>query len=186
MIEISVKQHHNNMLNKTIHPDLHATIELIYKRCSFTFSKPIAENESADYGAYTFEINGQNIQFRVAKITPTKIGQFVTVWKRIGKGPIQPFDSSDDIDFIVICTRDNNYFGQFVFPKSVLLQQNIFSKNGKGGKRGFRVYPPWVKTMNSQAQKTQKWQLNYFLEMLINDSIDCKQAKILYTSRCSP
>ncbi|RYE38879.1 MAG: MepB domain containing protein, partial [Sphingobacteriales bacterium] len=39
---------------------------------------------------------------------------------------------------------------------------DILSGNGKNGKRGFRVYPPWDLTENSQARKTQQWQLEYF------------------------
>ncbi len=86
------------------------------------------------------------------------------------------------MDFFVISTRDNDYFGQFVFPKSVLLEKNIFSTNGKGGKRGIRVYPSWDKTMNQQAQKTQKWQLKYFLEIPINSSIDYVRVNMLYSN----
>jgi MepB protein len=42
-------------------------------------------------------LNGLRVQYRVAKITPTKVGQFVTLWKRVGRGPIQPFDLSDPV-----------------------------------------------------------------------------------------
>ena len=39
----------------------------------------------------------------MAKTTPTKKGQFVTIWKRHSdKGHIIPFDINDNIDFIVI------------------------------------------------------------------------------------
>src|SRR5258708_5952015 len=93
----------------------------------------------------SFNLNGFFIRFRVAKITPTKIGQFVTLWKRIGNGPTQPYDTSDTVDFFIISTRKDDHFGQFVFPKSVLSEQGILSINGKGGKRGIRVYPPWDK-----------------------------------------
>ena len=48
--------------------------------------------------------------FVVAKITPTKIGQFVTLWKRSGKLPIQPFDLS--IDFVVVSVRKGDLFGR--------------------------------------------------------------------------
>lgn len=165
-----------------MHFDLLATIDLVYNPCKFIYSKPIAEDESVEYGAYSFEINGLNIKFRVAKITPTKIGQFVTLWKRVGKGPIQPYDSSDLLNFIIVCTRNDKNFGQFVFPKSALINQNIFSVEGKGGKRGIRVYPPWDKAVNRQAQKTQKWQLSYFLDTPLNSSIDYERAKILYSN----
>ncbi len=50
----------------------------------------VQDNESQEYGASTFEMNNKIIKFRVAKITPTKVGQFVTFWKRIADGPITP------------------------------------------------------------------------------------------------
>ena len=82
----------------------------------------------------------------------------MTLWKRIKNGPIQPFDISDPIDFFIISTRKGNNFGQFVFPKAVLYEQGVISKNAEGGKRAIRVYPPWDKGLNNQALKTQKWQ----------------------------
>ena len=130
---------------------------------------------------YTFELNGFSIRFRVAKITPTKIGQFVTLWKRLENGPIQPFDSSDPVDFFIISTRQDDRFGQFVFPKAVLCKQDVLSIKGEGGKRALRVYPPWDITISRQAQKTQKWQMEYFLEIPVNRQIDCTRSQILYS-----
>lgn len=95
----------------SIHPDLLATRDLVYNLNEFKCSQPQMEPESSEYGGYIFELNGLSIRFRVAKITPTKIGQFVTLWKRIGKGPIQPYDLSDPVEFFVISTRKDNYFG---------------------------------------------------------------------------
>lgn len=69
--------------------------------------------------------NGLSIRFRVAKITLKKIGYFVSIWKRIGNRPIQPYDLLDSVDFFVICVRKNGRFGQFVFPKSVLYEKDI-------------------------------------------------------------
>jgi len=138
------------------------------------------EPESAEYGAYTFKLNDFLIRFRVAKITPTKIGQFVTLWKRVGNGSTQPYDISDLVDFFIISTRKEKHFGQFIFPKSVLCEQGVFSIKGKGGKRGIRVYPPWDKTLSRQAQKTQEWQIRYFLEIPQDKKIDCARAQELY------
>lgn len=164
----------------TINQDLIATKELIYDKFNYECSIPIKEAESSEYGAYTFEIDTLSVTFRVAKITPTKIGQFVTLWKRIGKGPIQPFDFTDSIDLFIISTRKDNRFGQFVFPKGVLCEQGIVSNNTKEGKRAIRVYPPWDETLSKQAQKTQKWQLDYFLEISNEKPIDLELLKKLY------
>ncbi|KIA86153.1 MepB family protein [Flavobacterium sp. AED] len=154
---------------------------LVFDPCDFELTNPIPEKESKEYGAYQFELNASKILFRVAKTTPTKVGQFVTVWKRIAKGPIQPFDLSDDIDLFIINTRSGDHFGQFVFPKSVLIQHGILTTDLKEGKRAIRVYPPWDTTTNKQAQKTQKWQLDYFLEIPLDKNIDLNRAKSLYS-----
>jgi hypothetical protein len=42
------------------------------------------------------------------------------------------------------------------------------------------VYPPWDVAVNKQAKKTQKWQLEYFLEVPKNSEIDLTRAKLLY------
>ena len=54
------------------------------------------------------------------------------------------------------------------------------SIKGQGGKRAIRVYPPWDNELNKQAQKTQAWQLNYFLEIPINNPIDYDRVHKLY------
>ena len=55
---------------------------LLYDLCGFELSNIEIEKESAEYAAHRFEINNLKILFRQAKITPTKVGQFVTLWKR--------------------------------------------------------------------------------------------------------
>lgn len=100
--------------------DLLAAKKLVYNPCGFKCSQLIMEAESTEYGAYTFELNGLSVRFRVAKITPTKIGQFVTLWKLIENGPIQPYDICDPVDLFIVSTRKGDHFGQFVFSKAVL------------------------------------------------------------------
>ena len=171
------------MTNKnatTIHNDLLLAKEHIYDKFGFECSLLEKAKESADYGAYSFTLNQKSILFRTAKITPTKIGQFVTLWKRIDKGPIQPYYFTDAIDLIVISVRKENRVGQFVFPKSVLCEKGIISTPNKEGKRAIRVYPPWDRALNNQAQKTQQWQLDYFLEIPVDKPVDRERAKMLY------
>ena len=167
-------------LTAGMHPDLLATKRLAYEQNGYTCSTPRKEAESAEYGAYAFELNGHAIRFRVAKITPTKVGHFVTLWKRIGTGPIQPFDVADTVDLFIISTRNAEHFGQFIFPKDILCRHDIVSMAGKGGKRAMRVYPPWVETTNRQAQKTQDWQSDYFLELPQDRPVDQARLQLLY------
>ncbi|MEU2513815.1 MepB family protein [Streptomyces syringium] len=164
----------------TIHDDLLAAKTLVYDANGFTSSQPVPEAESAEYAAHAFTVDGRSVRFRVAKTTPTKLGQFVTVWKRIGSGPIQPFDAADPVDLFVISTRDADGFGQFVFPREVLRERGIVSTDGAGGKRAFRVYPPWVTTISRQAGSTQKWQTRYFLSVPGDGLVDGERARGLY------
>jgi hypothetical protein len=143
----------------------------VYDLCGFKITQIHKEVESAEYGAYKFKLNNFNVLFRTAKNTPTKVGQFVTFWKRnFENGPIQPYDISDEVDFFVISVHKGENFGQFIFPKSVLSEKDIISKNNIGGKRAMRVYPPWDKTTSKRAEKTQRWQLLYFLSISKNES----------------
>ena len=106
----------------------------------------------------------------------------MTFWKRTGNGPIEPFDEQDPVDFYVVNVRSAEAFGQFVFPKEVLLKKGIILTATRAGKRAFRVYPSWDLAQSKQAVRTQKWQLKYFYEL--NNSIDFKKVIALY-NRCA-
>lgn len=119
-------------------------------------------NESSQYNACSYTIDNKNIIERTAKITPKKIGQFVTCWKRNADGITVPYKDSDTIDFFIIIVSSNEKSGSFKFPKSALIKQGILSTATRDGKRGFRIYPVWDTPVSKQALKTQSWQLNYF------------------------
>jgi hypothetical protein len=146
--------------------------ELIYDKQNLNFSLLKIDKESTEYEACTFELNGKTIIHRSAKITPTKIGQFVTIWKRNLKGQTEPFHIEDEFNFIIISAKNQNLFGQFIFTKSILLEKGIITGHKKTGKRGIRVYPPWDATTNKQAQKTQQWQIEYFIDFTNQANID--------------
>lgn len=118
--------------------------------------------ESPTYKACSYSVDGLKIIERTAKITPKKIGQFVTCWKRNTQKITQPFDAEDAFDVFIIKVEAVNGSGYFKFPKEVLINQGIVSSDKKPGKRGFRVYPPWNNPSSAQALKTQTWQLAYF------------------------
>ena len=139
-------------------------LPLIYDQFKLIVSELTIDKESKTYRACSFKLNEKIIIYRSAKTTPTKIGQFVTIWKRNEQGITAPFDDNDNFDFIIINCEHGDLAGQFIFPKSVLLDKKIISGSKSSGKRGIRVYPVWDKTLNNQAQKTQQWQLDYFVD----------------------
>lgn len=136
------------------------------------------EQEGKEYQACNFQLNNYSIICRTAKVTPKKAGQFVTFWKRDAEGITTPFDENDTFDFYVINVKDTYGMGQFVIPKAVLMEKGIISTSKKEGKRGFRVYPSWIKVSSKQAIKTQKWQLNYF--MIIDPTLNIETVKERY------
>ncbi|WP_078988911.1 MepB family protein [Streptomyces sp. WM6372] len=163
-----------------VHDDLLAAKSRVYDPCGFTCSQPVPEAEGAAYAAHEFTLDARAVRFRAAKTTPTKAGQFVTVWKRSPGGPIQPFDAADRVDLFVISCHDDEGFGQFVFPVDALRRYGVVSVDGSGGKRGFRVYPPWVATANRQADRAQAWQVEHFLHLPQDGAVDLARAEELY------
>lgn len=156
-----------------------STIEDVFKPCGLKVSELVVDKESTAYHACSFQLNQLHVIFRHAKVTPKKTGQFVTLWKRSADGPIEPLNFTDSFDLVVIAVQSGNNNGQFVFPKQVLIEKRIIAHLKKEGKRGFRIYPPWDHTTNLQAQKTQKWQLDFFLK-IDQSQFDIERAKSLY------
>lgn len=150
----------------------------VYDNCAFEILDFKNETESIEYEACRFKLNALNIISRKSKITPRKNGQFVTFWKRNENGPIEPFNENDRFDFFIVNVRTESNFGQFVFPKAVLITKGIISTDKKEGKRAFRVYPIWDIAKNKTAAQNQKWQLDYFYE--INSSTDFNRVMKLY------
>ncbi len=144
----------------------------IFKSINVKIDNLVIEKESQEYSACEFQANEKRIKFRSAKITPTKIGQFVTIWKREGDGPIMPFDTADPVDVFMIVAKSDDKLGLFIFPQSILHQKGYVSHNGIGGKRAMRVYPSWDIADNPQAKKTQEWQLKYFTQVNTDGFID--------------
>jgi len=146
----------------------------------FSISEMLIEKESGEYKACSFQLNGLNVKYRLAKITPKKTGQFVTFWKRTPNGTIGPFEASDNIALFIIDVRKDELCGQFVFPAAALVKHGILSGATGEGKRAMRVYPPWDMAENKQAKKTQHWQLQYFIALKTNEAPGSKRIRELY------
>ena len=149
--------------------ELQIVKELVFDKYGFNLTNLQNSKESLEYAACSFQLNGKAIQFRSSKITPTKTGQFVTIWKRNNDGITEPFDTSDDIDFLIITSKSVDNFGLFIFPKSILIENGIFTSNSKKGKRGMRVYNTWDIAPNKQAERTQRWQTKHFISINKDD-----------------
>ena len=128
-------------------------------------SEVVPEAENREYGAAIAVLGCRSGRFRVGKVTPMKAGVFIAVWRRADDGATEPFPADDGVNVLVVTARDGRRFGQFVFPKAALVQYGIVSVAGQGGKRGFRLYPPWSVTTSPQAQRSQRWQSEYFLDL---------------------
>ncbi len=163
---------------KNLNDELRKIKAIIYDNCSFQITDLIIEAEGKEYKACQFRLNGMKVICRNSKITPKKKGQFVTFWKRNKNGITEPYSEADKVDFYIINVVKGNKMGQFIFPKSVLIEYGIISTPQKDGKRGFRVYPNWDTPTSQQAKKTQKWQMKYFVEL--NEEIDLDLVKELY------
>ena len=127
---------------------------------------PEAEAESAEYSAFRLSLNGAEVVFRVARTTPTKLGQFVTIWKRPDRGgTIAPLDAADGVALVIVHVTEGAQSGQFVLDKPTLINRGVMSVDGRGGKRAIRVYPPWTRPAAKDAISTQRWQLGRFLSL---------------------
>ena len=137
------------------------------------------EKECEAYLGYNFTQNTQNFKFRKAKVTPKKVGQFVTLWKRNSEKQTEPFNETDIFDFFIFVTEEDEKLGFFIFPKTLLIEQHILTTKLKEGKRGFRLYPTWTTTANKQAKKTQAWQSYYFIDFANSEQNSIEKLKVL-------
>ena len=112
------------------------------------------------------------VRVRSGKITPTKVGLFVTHWRRTADGTTGPYGVHDSADTLLVTAAEDGPHparGIFVFDRASLVAHGIVERDGHGGKRGFRVYPPWSLTAPGQAARTQRWQVEHFVPLPLGD-----------------
>jgi len=145
--------------------------DLILKELNLQLSEITPDLECEEYSGFNFKINQTKFKFRKSKLTPKKIGQFVTFWKRDLDGKTVPFDVNDDFAFYIISIEESKKSGFFVFPKVILEKENLISGEQKTGKRGFRIYADWHFPNSKQAEKTKLWQTEYFINYSDSDEL---------------
>ena len=129
----------------------------------------LEEPQNSEYESFLFSINQHTFRNRLAKKTPTKKGYFVVFWEKNNHNKNQAFDFKNSPDFLIVNVIDKEHKGLFLFPKSVLLNQNILRSPQTQGKMAIRVYPSWEKDLNKTAERTQRWQSDYFIDLSNND-----------------
>ena len=82
--------------------------EVILKPNHFAISNIEKDAECEEYLGFNFNINHLSVKFRKAKITPKKVGQFVTLWKRNTAKQTEPFDENDVFDYYIIAAEDDS------------------------------------------------------------------------------
>lgn len=138
----------------------------------------VIDDECLEYSGCSFKLDDLKVKFRQAKVTPKKVGLFVTLWKRNEENKTEPFNENDPFDFYIIAAKQEYNFGFFIFSTDILIEKNILTNSKKEGKRGFRVYPDWAETENNQAAKTKAWQTNYFINCYENNHLISEKATI--------
>ena len=56
---------------------------IIYKPNNLLIANVKEEKQNAEYAGYLFHLNNKTIRFRKSKITPNKIGQFVSFGRKM-------------------------------------------------------------------------------------------------------
>lgn len=135
------------------------------------------EEQSGDYEAGLAVIRDdagrvERWRVRTARVTPTKAGAFVAVWRRAADGGTEPFPADEDLSAgtghaaratgLLVFVEDGGRRGVFRFTAEHLRELGITSSAQRAGKRGFRVYPSWCAELNRQAQRTQAAQARAF------------------------
>ncbi|MCD9855296.1 MepB family protein [Epilithonimonas sp. JDS] len=163
--------------------EIAALNDLVFRPLNLEISELTPDPECEDYLGFNFKINQTKIKFRKSKLTPKKVGQFVTFWKRDPDGKTVPFDINDDFDCYMICIEENMNSGLFIFPKTVLEKENLISSDVKTGKRGFRIYADWHFPNSRQAEKTKLWQAEFFINFSDNETMICEKFKKIFNSK---
>ncbi|MGG2016442.1 MepB family protein [Bacillus sp. S10(2024)] len=153
---------------------------IVYKPNNLIITNLKEEKQNLEYAGGIFQLNNKTIRFRVSKITPNKIGQFVSFWEKNENMQNQAFSYDSSPDLLVITCIDDNKLGQFIFPKEILLKERILKTPSQKGKMAMRIYPIWDNPVNTQARKSQMWQLQYFIDLSETNNLSIDKLLNLY------
>ncbi|WP_276089196.1 MepB family protein [Pedobacter sp. JY14-1] len=125
----------------------------------------LPDTHAKAYEGKKFTCDGRSIIYRTGKLTPRKAGHFIAIWEKTSDGGSRPLSFEDQLSDLLIAVEEGGRMGYFLFPADVLLQRGIAASSSNQGKRGLRVYAPWISGLNPTALATQGWQQEYFREI---------------------
>lgn len=120
------------VVSGAVHPDV-ALVMGLFDVLGVEYSPAVSEPDNAEYGAVIADVGQSTTRFRVGKLTPRKVGLFVSVWRRAPGGSTEPFPAEGNVDMLVVAAREGDRFGAFVFPTEVLVSRGVVSVDGVGG-----------------------------------------------------
>lgn len=138
-------------------------LEEYYLPLGFSVDFIQLESQNEEYDGLCFKLEGRSVRYRTAKTTPKKVGQFVAFWEKNVENKNEAFKAEESPDYLIITVYDNHQWGQFIFPKEILIKKNIYQTLGNKGRMAMRLYPDWLTELNATAKKTQAWQKEYFI-----------------------
>jgi hypothetical protein len=81
--------------------------KMIYEPNGLIVKSVQEEQQNSKYGAGSFRLASKTVRFRVANITPTKVGQFVACWEKDENNKNQPYSYEEAPDLLVITCFKN-------------------------------------------------------------------------------
>lgn len=119
------------------------------------------EEQNRNYEGLVFYDSNNNvcIRSRLARKTNKKDGYFVSFWTKNEQGNNEAYSYQNSPEYTAIVIDKQ---GLFLFPKEILLREEILKSESSKGKMGIRVYPPLCSQLNRNAERSQRWQCKYY------------------------
>lgn len=116
-----------------LHPELEFCSREVFLPLGLDCSEVVPDPEAREYAGHTLRLGTKQVVFRVAKTTPTKAGQFVTLWQRSVNGPIRPFGEAGRYGLFLVAARHDERRGLFIFSAEALEGAGVLSVAGGKG-----------------------------------------------------
>lgn len=167
------------LYTQIVDPNLQKIDQYVFRTCGLAIANLTRELESQEYAAQNFELINRKFKYRTAKITPTKTGQFVTLWQRTTTGIIAPFEINDPIDFYIIAVRKEPNLGIFISQKLFYSKKGYFLEMVKKANGGFEFIQTGM-SLKINRRRKPKIGKNYIFYTYLNINKSISQEQNIY------